>query len=90
MRSLVGTFVLSNFGRFNAADGSGYAFAAEQVRSLDATNPQLASTIAGAFNLWKRFAEPRRTQMQRCLERIARSRSLSPDVNEIVTRTLAS
>jgi aminopeptidase N len=90
VRSLVGTFVLSNFGRFNAADGSGYAFAAEQVRSLDATNPQLASTIAGAFNLWKRFAEPRRTQMQRCLERIARSRSLSPDVNEIVTRTLAS
>ena len=67
VRSLVGTFALGNFARFNARDGSGYAFAAEQVRALDATNPQLASTIAGAFNLWKRFAEPRRTQMQRCL-----------------------
>jgi aminopeptidase N len=55
VRSLVGAFVLGNFVRFNAADGSGYAFAADQVLALDTTNPQLASTIAGAFALWKRF-----------------------------------
>jgi aminopeptidase N len=89
VRSLVGAFALRNFARFNAADGAGYAFVAEQVRALDAINPQLASTIAGAFNLWKRFAEPRRTQMQRSLERIGRTRGLSPDVSEVVTRTLA-
>jgi aminopeptidase N len=89
VRSLVGTFALGNFARFHAADGSGYAFAAEQVRVLDPLNPQLAATIAGAFNLWKRFAEPRRSQMQRSLERIARTRNLSPDSSEIVTRTLA-
>src|SRR6185312_13755290 len=69
VRALVGAFALGNFAGFNARDGSGYAFAAEQVRSLDATNPQLASTIAGAFNLWKRFAEPRRAMMHRCLAR---------------------
>ena len=51
-------------------------------------NPQLASTIAGAFSLWKRYAEPRRTLMRQSLERIARVESLSPDVSEIVTRTL--
>jgi aminopeptidase N len=90
VRSLVGTFALGNFARFNAGDGSGYAFAAEQVRSLDATNPQLASAIAGAFNLWKRFAEPRRGMMERCLQRIARTPNLSPDVREVVTRTLAN
>ena len=56
VRSLVGAFTLRNFARFNAADGAGYAFAAEQVRALDAINPQLASAIAGAFNLWQRFA----------------------------------
>ena len=89
VRSLVGAFALRNFARFNAADGAGYTFAAEQVRALDTINPQLASTIAGAFNLWKRFAEPRRTQMQRSLERIARTRGLSPDVGEVVMRTLA-
>jgi aminopeptidase N len=90
VRALVGAFTLGNFARFNALDGSGYAFAAEQVRALDVTNPQLASTIAGAFNLWKRYTEPRRTRMQRSLEKIARTRDLSPDVSEIVTRTLAS
>jgi aminopeptidase N len=88
VRSLVGGFALRNFARFNAPDGSGYAFAAEQVRALDATNPQLAATIAGAFNLWSRYAEPRRTQMQRSLRRIARTHRLSPDVGEIVMRTL--
>jgi len=51
-------------------------------------NPQLASTIAGAFSLWKRFAEPRRTMMRQCLERRARTDALSPDVSEIVARSL--
>ncbi len=88
VRSLVGTFALSNFARFHASDGSGYAFVADQVRALDATNPQLASTLAGAFSLWKRFDEPRRALMQRSLQRIARTANLSPDVTEIVTRTL--
>jgi aminopeptidase N len=90
VRSLVGTFALGNFARFNASDAAGYAFTADQVRSLDSTNPQLASTLAGAFSLWKRFAEPRRGAMQRCLQRIARAPNLSPDVSEIVSRTLAN
>jgi aminopeptidase N len=90
VRSLVGTFALANFARFHASDGSGYAFVADQVRALDAANPQLAATLAGAFNLWKRFAEPRRALMQRSLQRIARTPNLSPDVSEIVTRTLGS
>ena len=89
VRALVGAFTLRNFSCFNAADGAGYAFAAEQVRTLDTINPQLAAAIAGAFNLWRRFGEPRRTQMQQSLQRIARTRGLSPDVAEVVTRTLA-
>ena len=72
------------------ADGGGYAFAADQVLALDATNPQLAATIAGAFNLWKRFAQPRRGLMQAALQRIAQAPGLSPDVTEVVTRTLTA
>ena len=90
VRSLVGTFALANFARFNAIDGSGYAFIADEVRSLDTSNPQLASTLAGAFNLWKRFDEPRRSLMHRFLQRIARTPNLSPDVTEVVSRTLAN
>jgi aminopeptidase N len=89
VRSLVGSFALGNFARFNAADGSAYAFTADQVRALDVTNPQLASTIAGAFNLWQRYAEPRRGLMERNLRRIAKTPRLSPDVSEVITRTLA-
>jgi aminopeptidase N len=88
VRSLVGAFALRNFARFHAADGAGYAFVADQVLSLDPANPQLASSVASAFNLWKRFPEPRRAQMQGALERIAASKGLSRDVGEIVSRTL--
>jgi aminopeptidase N len=88
VRSLVGAFALRNFARFNAIDGEGYAFVADQVLALDLANPQLASSIAGAFNLWKRFPEPRRGRMKAALQRIAREPALSPDVGEIVNRTL--
>ncbi|GIK87541.1 MAG: aminopeptidase N [Betaproteobacteria bacterium] len=88
VRALVGAFAHRNFGGFHAADGSGYAFVADQVLALDALNPQVASSIAGAFNLWKRFPEPRRARMQAALERIARQPGLSNDVGEIVGRTL--
>jgi aminopeptidase N len=90
VRSLVGAFALRNFARFHAGDGHGYAFAADQVLLLDATNPQLAATVAGAFNLWKRFAQPRRGLMEAALQRIAQAPGLSPDVTEVVTRTLAA
>ena len=89
VRALVGAFTLRNFAQFNTGDGSGYAFAADQVLALDAINPQIAASIAGAFNLWKRFAEPRRGMMQAALQRIAIAPGLSPDVTEVVTRTLA-
>jgi aminopeptidase N len=88
VRSLVGAFALGNFARFHAIDGSGYAFTADQVLLLDPANPQLASALAGAFNLWKRFPEPRRGAMERALVRVARTPGLSPDVREVVTRTL--
>ena len=90
VRSLVGAFALRNFACFHARDGGGYAFAADQVLALDATNPQLAATVAGAFNLWKRFAQPRRGNMEAALQRIAQAPGLSPDVTEVVTRTLTA
>ena len=89
VRSLVGAFTLRNFAGFHGRDGRGYAFAADEVLALDSTNPQLAAAIAGAFNLWKRFAEPRRGLMQAALQRVAIAPGLSPDVTEVVTRTLA-
>jgi len=89
VRALVGAFALANFARFHAEDGSGYAFVADQVLALDGLNPQLAARVAGAFELWKRLPEPRRGRVAVELKRIAAAPALSPDVNEIVTRSLA-
>jgi aminopeptidase N len=88
VRSLVGAFALRNYACFHAADGAGYAFVADQVLALDTANPQLAASVASAFNPWKRFAEPRRARMQAALERIAAAKGLSNDVSEIVSRAL--
>src|SRR6185503_3147585 len=90
VRALVGSFALRNFARFHAADGDGYAFIADQILAVDATNPMVASRIAAAFELWQRHAQPRRGMMQAALQRLAAAPSLSSDVNEIVTRSLAA
>jgi aminopeptidase N len=89
VRSLVGSFAMHNFARFHAIDGLGYALVADQVLIIDAMNPQLAARVAGAFELWKRFPQPRRSLMQAALQRLATAPELSPDVSEIVTRALA-
>lgn len=43
----------ANLVRFNAADGSGYAFMAEQILALHDRNPQVASRLARCFDRWQ-------------------------------------
>ncbi len=89
VRALVATFARRNWLAFHQPDGSGYAFVTDQILSFDRRNPQLAASLAGAFNLWRRFAEPRRTLQRAALQKIAAAPELSPDVAEIVERNLA-
>ncbi len=89
VRSLLAAFALRNWQAFHAADGGGYALIADQVIALDRTNPHVSSLLAGAFNHWRRFAGPRAALQRSALERIAAESALSPDLREIVTRTLA-
>jgi len=79
----------SNHVRFHAADGSGYAFLADQVIRLDALNPQVAARMARAFDRWKKFDAGRQARARAALERIRDTKSLSRDVGEIVTKALA-
>ena len=85
--ALIGAFT-ANHVRFNAADGSGYAFVAEQVIALDALNPQVASRVARAFDRWKKLDAGRQMHARAALERIRDSGKLSKDVAEIVTKAL--
>ncbi|HEX7052740.1 MAG TPA: aminopeptidase N [Burkholderiales bacterium] len=78
----------ANHVRFHAADGSGYAFLADQVIALNSLNPQVAARMARAFDRWKRFDAGRQARAKAELERIRDAQGLSRDVAEVVTKTL--
>ena len=89
VRSLIGTFCHGNPAGFHAADGSGYAFWAEQVAALDAINPQVAARLARAAAQWKRLEPARRARLRAALEGIAARPGLSKDTFEVVSKSLA-
>jgi aminopeptidase N len=79
----------ANHVRFHAADGAGYAFAAERVLELDPLNPQIAARLARAFDRWRKLDAGRQTHARAALERVRAASGLSKDVAEVVTKTLA-
>ena len=87
LRALVGAFG-NNQMQFNAADGAGYRFLADQVLAVDAINPQTAARLITPLGRWKRFDPGRAALMRMALERIRDSAGLSRDVYEMVTRSL--
>ncbi|MES2320831.1 MAG: aminopeptidase N [Pseudomonadota bacterium] len=89
-RSLIFAFCSSNPARFHAPDGSGYAFWAEQVISLDGINPQVASRLARSMDRWRRFAPKLQAQMKKALQRVSAVKKLSNDVREVVGKALAN
>jgi len=89
VRSLVGAFCSGNQVRFHDGSGEGYVFLAENVLTLDASNPQVASRMASIFNDWRRYDDDRQGKIQAQLERIAQRGELSKDVYEIVHRALS-
>jgi aminopeptidase N len=52
--------------RFHTADGSGYAFLADQILALDRLNAQVAARLARAFDRWRRFDAGRQNAPKRC------------------------
>ncbi|WP_317205724.1 aminopeptidase N [Janthinobacterium sp.] len=89
-RSLIFNFCAGNPSRFHAADGSGYAFWAEQVIALDALNPQVAARLARSMDRWRRYVPALQAHMKAALEQVAASAGLSNDVLEVVGKALAN
>jgi aminopeptidase N len=79
----------ANHVRFHAADGTGYAFAADWILQLDPLNPQIAARIARAFDRWRKFDATRQGHARAALERVRDARGLSKDVAEVATKALA-
>ena len=89
VRSLIGSFAQVNHTQFNRADGAGYDFVADIVLTLDPKNPQVAARLMGAFRSWRALEPLRRDRAEATLRRVAAAPTLSPDVRDIVARTLA-
>jgi aminopeptidase N len=89
-RSLIFSFCNGNPAQFHAADGSGYQFWAEQVIALNAINPQVAARLARSLDRWRKYAPALQDKMRNALQQVAKSPSLSNDVSEVITKSLAN
>jgi aminopeptidase N len=89
VRALIGSFAMGNATQFHRPDGAGYDYVADTVLALDPSNPQVAARLLTAFGTWKTVEAGRRAKAETALRRIAAAPFLSPDVNDIVQRSLA-
>jgi aminopeptidase N len=88
VRALIGAFAWGNPVNFNRPDGRGHDFVADRVLEIDAFNPQIAARLLSAFRSWKVLEPVRRAAAKKALQRVAKAKPLSPDVFEIVSKTL--
>jgi aminopeptidase N len=89
VRALVFTFASTNQTGFHAKSGAGYDLLADTVMEIDPRNPQLAAKLATNFRSWRSIEAKRQDLARKALVRIAGEKSLSPDVRDIIDRTLA-
>lgn len=86
--------LLSAFGdnaaRFHDEKGAGYEFLAAKVIELDGINPQVAARVVQPLTQWQQYAEADQQKMLAALRHIAAQKSLSPDLYELVTKSLAA
>ncbi len=86
--ALIGSFAMRNPRAFHRADGAGYRFVAQAIVKVDALTPQVAARLATAFRAWRTLEPVRRALMRRELEIIAARAENSPDLADIVQRSL--
>lgn len=88
LRSVVASFSMNNPQGFHSRGGHGYRFLADQIITLDKSNPQLAAGMVRPLGRWKRLKGDSRLHMKEQLSRIMASGDLSPDVYELVSKSL--
>jgi aminopeptidase N len=87
VRSLIGVFSGQNPVNFHRADGEGYRFLADAVLELNGSNPQIAARLLAPLTKWRMY--PGREELMKAqLQRLADADGLSPDVFEVVQKSL--
>lgn len=90
VRALIGAFCGQNAVNFHQHDGAGYRFLADQIIELNQINPQVASRLLGPLSKWKKYTAASGELMKAQLERIMAEPDLSPDVYEVVSKSLTA
>jgi len=88
VRSLLGSFS-RNYKHFHKKDGSGYIFLAKKILELDKINPQISSSLMGAFKIYPKMNEKNKQLMKKELECVVSTHSLSKNCFEIVSKILS-
>ena len=85
VRALLGC-LSANDAVFHRADGASYHFLAHWIGELDAFNPMVASSLAGAFARCAFLPSLRRAEADRALETLRARSGLSSDLTEQLLR----
>ncbi len=88
VRALINAFCALNPVNFHREDGEGYRFLADRILELNAINPQIASRSVNPLTRWRRYPSALADKMRKELERIKGEPTLSPDVYEVVSKSL--
>ncbi|MGF1747749.1 aminopeptidase N [Vibrio cionasavignyae] len=88
VRSLIGSFLNMNPRRFHDKSGSGYQFAGEILRSLNESNPQVASRLIDPLLKFKKYDAKRQALIIVELEKLKAMDNLANDLYEKVTKAL--
>lgn len=89
VRSLIGVFS-RNYKHFHLKDGYGYKFVASKIIDIDKINPQMASSLAGAFKIYQKLNRINKELMRIELEKVMQTELISKNVYEIVSKILKS
>lgn len=90
VRSLYSAFAMNNPLCFHRKDGKGYDFLKNAIIELNGINPQIAARMCTPLREWRRYTQDRQEKMKAALEEIKKTPNLSPDVFEIVEKSLSA
>lgn len=85
--ALLGTFG-ANAVQLHSGQGAGYELMADCVLRLDPLNPHSSARVLKPLTFWRRHTPERRELMLAALSRISQQPSLSPDIYELVSKSL--
>ena len=88
VRSLYSAFAMNNPVAFHDPSGRGYDFLKNAIIELNTINPQIAARMVTPLREWKRYTPDRQEKMKAVLQEILTLENLSPNVFELVTKSL--